>query len=73
MIQAKGINANDRSFISLGVVVVFVFFAFLKTLERQTERCQKGIRPSTLFCIAEALSGRAGVIAKQAGPVAWLC
>jgi hypothetical protein len=65
---AKRINADDGGLIGLGIVVVFVFFALLQPLERQTQRCQKGIRPCTLFSVAKALPGLARMVNKQAGP-----
>ena len=67
MSQAKRINAHDGGLISFGVVVVFVIFAFLKTFEGQTQRCQKGISPRSLFDMAKALPGLARMISEQAG------
>ncbi len=55
MLQAMRIHVDDGGFMGLGIVVVFVLFAFMKTFERQTQRCQKGIRPCTLFSVTKAL------------------
>lgn len=72
VIPAKGVNADDGCLISLEVVVVFVFFAFLQPLLGKAERCQKSIHPNTLFGIAKDFSRWAEMVAKQADPVACL-